>query len=484
MEASRHLSAATVPSRLLRAASDERLVAAVRAGDERAFEVLYDRHHRALLGFCRHMLGSREEAEDALQHVFLSAHRNLLGGVREVRLKPWLFAIARNRCLSVLRARRETVALDAAGEPSTDGLAVAGEVERRQELRDLLADIARLPEDQRAALVLAEVGDLSHEEIALALDVRRDKVRALVFQAREALAMWRRAREADCREIQEQLATLRGSSLRRGALRRHVSVCPSCAAFEAEVRRQRAGLAAVLPVVPTLALKQSVLAATMSGGGGAAAAAAGGMAAAGSSAFALKAVAVVAIAAGASGGGAAVLRHAEEAAKPPAPRPAHHRATTTGAASPAAPVRTAPSAAAGSTPTTAAPGSREPERRGASGAAPGRRAGGGRGRAGARGQAGAPGQVAAPGLAKQRGRTEPPGRAKPRGATNAPAIHTPPARPKQPGATRAPRGNPFRGSTAAPPRPAGAPAAEAPPPGRPVVPPGQAETRPPDRPAP
>src|SRR5690348_1454139 len=112
---------------------DDRLVARIRAGDERAFELAYDRYHAQLLAFCRHMLGSREEAEDALQRVFVSAHRQLLRDDRPVRLKPWLYAIARNRCLSMLRARREQAELEV--EPSTDGLAVAAEVERRQELR-------------------------------------------------------------------------------------------------------------------------------------------------------------------------------------------------------------------------------------------------------------------------------------------------------------------------------------------------------------
>ena len=85
---------------------DDRLAALAGQGDERAFEALYDRHHRALLGFCRHMLGSSEEGEDALQQTFLRAHRSLLarGGPDEVR--PWLFAIARNRCLTLLAARR------------------------------------------------------------------------------------------------------------------------------------------------------------------------------------------------------------------------------------------------------------------------------------------------------------------------------------------------------------------------------------------
>ncbi len=190
-----------LPSRLLRAAPDERLVAALRRGDEKAFEAIYDRHHRALLGFCRHMLGSHEEAEDALQRVFVSAHRHLCEGDAHVNLKPWLYTIARNRCLSMLRARRETLALDDVREPSCDGLALADEVELGEDLKEMLADLARLPEDQRAALVLAELGDLSQQEIAATLGVRTDKVKALIFQAREALASWRQARTVSCREI-------------------------------------------------------------------------------------------------------------------------------------------------------------------------------------------------------------------------------------------------------------------------------------------
>src|SRR5215204_5489846 len=91
--------------------SDDKLVAGIRAADDGAFDALYDRYHRNLLAFCRHMLGSREEAEDVLQHTFLAAYRSLPEG-DGVRVKPWLYAVARNRCLSVLRARRDAVALD------------------------------------------------------------------------------------------------------------------------------------------------------------------------------------------------------------------------------------------------------------------------------------------------------------------------------------------------------------------------------------
>jgi len=233
--------------RMLRLASDARLVALVRDGDEAAFEALYDRHHAAILGFCRHMLGSREEAEDALQHTFLAAFRDLARSTKPIELRPWLFAIARNRCLSLLRARRQHVSIELA-DPSTDGLGAT--VERREDVRELLADLARLPEDQRAALLLSELGALDHAGIAQVLGCPREKVKALVFQARENLLGWREGREADCRAIREELSTLTGSALRRGRITRHLATCDGCRQFKAEVQRQRAAMALVLPVVP------------------------------------------------------------------------------------------------------------------------------------------------------------------------------------------------------------------------------------------
>jgi RNA polymerase sigma factor (sigma-70 family) len=238
----------------------------VRAGDERGFELVFDRYHRSLLAFCGRMLASDEEAEDALQHTFMAAYRAMRASDEPIRLKAWLYTIARNRCLSVLRARREHVALDE-GHAATDGL--AADVDRRADLRDLQADLQRLPDEQRAALVLFELGDHGHDDIAEVLGVRREKVKALVFQARESLASWRRARETPCVEIREQLATLRGAALKRATLRRHVARCEGCQAFEVEVRRQRAAMAALLPVVPTVGLKGAVLSAAGVSAGGA-----------------------------------------------------------------------------------------------------------------------------------------------------------------------------------------------------------------------
>src|SRR3954453_23203525 len=148
---------------LLGALSDDRLVEQVRRGNDAAFEVIFDRHHRGILSFCRHMLASAEEAEDAVQHTFIQAYDSIRRSNRELKLRAWLYRIARNRCLSVLRARREHGAeLD---DIPSAGLSDA--VQQRSELRELLADIRELPDDQRAALVLSEMGDLSHAEIGM-----------------------------------------------------------------------------------------------------------------------------------------------------------------------------------------------------------------------------------------------------------------------------------------------------------------------------
>src|SRR5919112_1620661 len=279
--------------RLLALAGDERLVEQIRRGNERAFEVAFERYGGGILGFCRHMLGSPEEAEDAVQHTFAAAFNDLQrGGERQIALKPWLYTIARNRCLSILRARREATA--ELEEIPTAGL--HEQVERRAELRELLADLRELPEEQRAALLLAEASGLSHADVAQVLGCEAAAVKGLVFRARSGLIERRSARETPCSEIREQLANLRGGALRRNELRHHLSHCPGCSAYREEVRRQRQMFAVALPVVPPMGLKSSVL-----GAGGLRGGAGGGPAAAGS--IGTAAIAKVAIAGVLAGGG-------------------------------------------------------------------------------------------------------------------------------------------------------------------------------------
>jgi RNA polymerase sigma factor (sigma-70 family) len=339
-------------SRLARL-DDERLAALVGRGDAAAFETLYDRHHAALLAFCRHMTGDRHDGEDALQQAFLRAHRALVEGRAPDRVRPWLFAIARNRCLTLLAARRNAAVPIEEVEPSFDGL--SSDVERRADLRELVSDLGRLPDDQRGALVLAELGDFSHAEIARVIGCSPAKVKALVFQARTTLIADRDARHTPCEDIRTLLETARGGVLRRGALRRHLRQCDPCAAYRFAIEGRRSGLAVVLPVMPTAGLKAAVLggAGALSGGAESAAIAAslvapgslgaasgggiaGGAATAGGvAAKALVAKVAVTVAVGAGAVGGAVAVHDRVAEEPVRPAAVEQRGERSPAARPA-----------------------------------------------------------------------------------------------------------------------------------------------------
>jgi RNA polymerase sigma factor (sigma-70 family) len=319
---------------LLARRTDERLVEMVRQGDAAAFEVLYDRYHLRILSFCRHMLGSQPDGEDATQHAFVALHRHIAADERAVDVKPWLFQVARNRCLSIIRARREHADIDdPVVQPATEGL--ADSVQRRTDLRDLLGDLHQLPEDQRAALLLSSLGDLSGDEIAAVVGCRPQKVKALVFQARTSLMNERDARNTDCELVREQLATLRGGALLRGPLRRHVRSCEGCRAFRDATRKQREALALLLPVVPTAGLKAATMSAALGGSaaaGTAATATTGGGVLAGLAATgkagAAKVLVVAAVAGGTVGAGVAEVKHLTTDSKQPAAPAERHNGQT------------------------------------------------------------------------------------------------------------------------------------------------------------
>ncbi len=180
--------------------------------------------------------------------------------------KPWLYAIARNRCLSVLRSPREA-RLPWDDESVACPEQTAERVEQRADVRELLEDVRDLPEQQRAALLLAEICGLSHAQVGQVIACPRAKVKSLVFQARASLSLDREARETFCGRVREQLA---GSSASRLplALRRHLKRCEGCREFASEARRRRQLIAIALPVAPSIGLKHSVLTAVAGSGGG------------------------------------------------------------------------------------------------------------------------------------------------------------------------------------------------------------------------
>jgi hypothetical protein len=198
-------------------------------------------------------------------------------------------------------------------QPATEGL--ADSVQRRSDLRELLGDLQELPEDQRAALLLSSLGDLSGDDIAAVIGCPSKKVKALVFQARTSLMNEREARNTDCQDVREQLATLRGGALLRGSLRRHVRSCDGCRAFRDQTRKQREAMALLLPVIPTAGLKAATMSAAVGGSaaaGGVATATGGGLIAglaAGGKAGAAKVFVAAAIAGGGIGAGVAEVNH-------------------------------------------------------------------------------------------------------------------------------------------------------------------------------
>src|SRR4051794_17544286 len=135
--------------------NDERLAHRAAAGDERAFAAIYRRYQEDIYRFCLGIVGNGPDAQEALQNTMVQALRSLPGEERKIRLKPWLYRVARNEAINIIRERRGTTPLEP--ERLASGPGLASEAETRERLRRLLADLAQLPERQRAALVMREL---------------------------------------------------------------------------------------------------------------------------------------------------------------------------------------------------------------------------------------------------------------------------------------------------------------------------------------
>jgi RNA polymerase sigma factor (sigma-70 family) len=304
------------PASLLRLQSDERLIALTRRGQHAAFETLFSRYQSRLLSFCRHMLGSREDAEDVLQEVFVAAFNAILADEREINVRPWLYRIARNRSLNHLR-RASAIGVDSMDiHYAENGLSTGEKVLRRESFRQLIADVQQLPETQRTALLLREIDALSYEQIAIAMETTVPSVKSLLVRARISLAEAAEARRLSCEEVREELGEVAEGLMKMSApVRRHVRDCERCRLFRKHLKDNNHALAAILPVGPLLLLKKFILTklgstasaggAHVAGGataGAAGAASAGGIgmgsiATAGAGALATKAAATLAAAA-------------------------------------------------------------------------------------------------------------------------------------------------------------------------------------------
>jgi RNA polymerase sigma factor (sigma-70 family) len=168
-------------------ASDAELVAQLRLGQHSAFDTLADRYHARLLHYCWQILRSREDAEDALQDVLASAFSALIADEREIELRPWLYRIARNRCINELR-RAKAVAVESMDEHWADNGRTAAETAGgRLDFRELVRGIQSLPDTQRTALLLREVDGFAYRQIAAALNTTVPAVKSLLVRARAGL---------------------------------------------------------------------------------------------------------------------------------------------------------------------------------------------------------------------------------------------------------------------------------------------------------
>ncbi|MGO9899430.1 MAG: RNA polymerase sigma factor [Solirubrobacteraceae bacterium] len=242
----------------LRLQSDERLVALVRRGNPAAFELLVGRYQTRLLAFCRHMLGSREDAEDVLQEVFAAAYNAMLSNDREINLRPWLYRIARNRCLNHMR-KPQALGVDSMDiHLSNFGSSTADQVHEREDFRELVSDIALLPETQRSALVLREMDALSYEQIAEAMDTTIPSVKSLLVRARVSLAEAAEARMLTCEEVRSELGAVAEGLIRKPTqpVRRHLRSCARCEAFQSRLKHTNKVLGAIMPIGPLMILRR------------------------------------------------------------------------------------------------------------------------------------------------------------------------------------------------------------------------------------
>jgi RNA polymerase sigma factor (sigma-70 family) len=312
------LTRLSVGGPLLRLRTDEQLVALFRAGSEEAFTMIVSRYQQRLFAYTRHMMGgSRQDAEDALQDVFVRAYGALRADEREVNVRAWLYRVAHNRCIDQLRRPTPPPSdvFEMSRRPLHDPVELA---QRREDLRTLVEDVGRLPEQQRSALLMREVDGMSYADLAEALGTSVPAIKSLLVRARVGLAEAVEARDMDCSVIRIDLTKAYDRGVKAtGRARRHMRECDGCREYRSTLRGLRRSFAALTPLgAGPVALLAQVLGLGGAGGGAAAGAGVGGGSAAvgigAGGAAACKVAAVVCTAALATGGAVEVSTRSDQ----------------------------------------------------------------------------------------------------------------------------------------------------------------------------
>ena len=222
---------------------DHRLVAAVRRGDDRAFELLYERYHRRIHAYVMGMVKDHGRAEDITQEVFVSALRRMRETERPIAFKPWVYEIAKNACIDQFRRSRraQEVSLQAdeglnasdygklvGSEPTPDAAVAA-----KQDFDNLRGAFVGLSDTHHEILVMRELEGLSYREIGERLGMSRPAVESTLFRARRRLSEEYDdlSTGARCRRVQGLIETAASSRLgtrEERRLSRHVAHCRPC----------------------------------------------------------------------------------------------------------------------------------------------------------------------------------------------------------------------------------------------------------------
>jgi RNA polymerase sigma factor (sigma-70 family) len=237
---------------------DGEIVAAIVAGDPAGLAAAYDNYAPGLYAYCRTLLSEPADAADAVQDTYVIAAAKLDGLRDPDRLRPWLYAVARNECFRRLRARGLSAPLDAAVEVTSDDPDMALEPER-EELRDLVVDaLSGLNPSDREVIELNLRHVLDGDDLADALGVSRNHAHALASRARAqfegslgALLVARTGREY-CAELDGILAGWDGelTILLRKRVNRHIERCEVCGSR----KRRELSPAMLLSMLPIVAL--------------------------------------------------------------------------------------------------------------------------------------------------------------------------------------------------------------------------------------
>jgi RNA polymerase sigma factor (sigma-70 family) len=237
---------------------DREIVAAIVAGDPAGLAAAYDSYAPALHAYCKSLLAEPADAADAVQDTFVIAAAKV-GSLRDPdRLRPWLYAVARNECYRRLRGRTQLASLDEAGDVS-DTLTDASSGASRAELRELVAAaLAGLNPGDREVITLNLRHEVEGQDLADALGVPLNQAHALASRARGqlerslgALLVARTGREA-CAGLDAMLAGWDGTLtiLLRKRVSRHIETCEICG----ERKRRELSPAALFSLLPVVVL--------------------------------------------------------------------------------------------------------------------------------------------------------------------------------------------------------------------------------------